>query len=138
MEDCKICFIKESNKTLSCSHTLCSNCCVRLHTPTCPFCRQVFVYTDDEIKQRKKLGLLSGYKYEIPPSLALENRQLNINIEIVVHEPYSRVRKNMFRNRRRALTFDEVLERRKIIREKKARHWEKKDGRLAKIKWYEN
>ena len=148
MEDCKICFLKESNKTLSCNHKLCSDCCVRLNTPTCPFCRQAFVYTDDEIKQRKKLGLLNGYKYEVPPGLAFDfnqsleifngNRQLNTNIEIIVHEPYSRIRKNMFRNRRRTLTFDEVLERRKIIREKKARHWEKKDGRLAKIKWYEN
>ena len=83
---------------------------------------------------------------EVPPGLAfrpedwIENRQLNNYVivdEIVVHEPFSRARKNMNRNRRRALSFDEVLERRKVIREKKARHWDKKNGRLAKINWWE-
>lgn len=147
MEDCKICFSKASNKTLPCAHTLCSDCCVRLNTPTCPFCRQAFVYNGDEIKQRIKLGLLSGYKMEVPPGLAfrpedwIENRQLNNYVivdENVIHEPYSRARKNMQRNRRRALSLDEVLERRKVIREKKARHWERKNGRLAKTNWWEN
>lgn len=152
MEDCKICFSKESNKTLPCSHTLCNDCCIRLNFPTCPFCRQNFVYTGEEIKQRIKLGLLSGYKMDVPPGLAfrpedwiehrMQHRQLNRNIrideEIIVHEPYSRVRKNMNRNRRRALSFDEVLERRKIIRERKARHWEKKSGFLNKMDSWEN
>jgi hypothetical protein len=151
MEDCKICFSKESNKTLPCTHTLCSDCCVRLNFPTCPFCRQNFVYTGDEIKQRIKLGLLSGYKQELSPGLAfrpedwierrIENRQLDRYIridEVVVHEPYSRVRKNMNRNRRRALSFDEVLERRKFIKEKKARHWDRKNSHLDKINWWEN
>lgn len=152
MEDCKICFSKESNKTLPCNHTLCADCCVRLNFPTCPFCRQNFVYTGDEIKQRIKLGLLSGYKMEPPPGFAfrpedwiehrVENRQLNRYIRIdeveVVHEPYSRVRKNMNRNRRRALSFDEILERRKIISGRKARHWDKKNSHLSKMNWWEN
>jgi len=43
----------------------------------------------------------------------------------------------MNRRRRRALSLDEVLERRRIIKEKKARHWEKKNARLAKTNWWE-
>lgn len=146
MEDCKICFEKESNKTLPCSHLLCSDCCVRLNTPVCPYCRQTFVFNAEEIKKRLQLGILNGYKYEVPPGLAfrpqdwIENRQLNNYIlvdDTVVHEPFSGALRQMGRRRRRALSLDEVLERRQMIQEKKARHWERKNARLAKMNWWE-
>jgi hypothetical protein len=150
MEDCKICYIKESNKKLPCCHEICSDCCVRLNSAICPFCRRNFTYTNDEIKERIKLGIINGYKVEVPPSLAFQNqnfllthnilprdwinnRQLNLNNqEEIIHEPYSRAIKNSQRRRRRFLSLDEVLERRKEIKEKQARHWEKKNGRLNK------
>ena len=145
MEDCKICFCNKSNKVLPCSHSLCSDCCVRLNAPVCPYCRQVFIFNSEEIKQRIKLGILDGYKWDVPPGLAfrpedwIENRQLNNYIIIddeIVHEPFSRARKSMTRNRRRALSLDEVLERRQIIKAKKARHWEIKNARLSKVNWW--
>ena len=107
--------------------------------------RQVFIFNSDEIKQRIKLGILNGYKWDVPPRLAfhpeelIENRQLDNNIENeIIHERFSRVRKNMYRRRRRTLTFEEVLEKRQQIKTKKARHWEKKNNRLVKTNWWEN
>ena len=69
MEDCKICYSNESNKKLPCGHELCSSCCVRLNSAICPYCRQNFIFNADEIKQRFKLGIVNGYKREIPPVL---------------------------------------------------------------------
>ena len=45
----------------------------------------------------------------------------------------------MERRRRRFLSFDEAMERRQIIKEKKARHWERKNRRLEKTNqgWWE-
>jgi hypothetical protein len=151
MEDCKICYSKESNKKLPCNHTLCSDCCVRLHSALCPFCRQKFIFTADEIKQRVQLGIMNGYKPDIPPSLAFipsdwinTNRQLVFsfidNEENFQINPHSfRPRNNGERRRRRFLSLDEVLERRKEIKERKARHWTRKNERLNKLKpWWEN
>jgi len=140
MEDCKICFITASDKKLPCGHELCSKCCVKLNSPLCPFCRQNFTYTADEIKERIKLNIVNGYNWEVPPGLAfrpidwIQNSNINNqeDVEMVVHEPFSRVRKNMERRRRRFLSFDEVLERRQLIRERKARHWDKKNAQLSK------
>ena len=146
MEDCMICFNNKSNKVLPCSHSLCFNCCVRLHVPVCPYCRQVFFFNSEEIKQRIKLGILNGYKWDVPlrleyhPEYLIENRQLyNIIIENEINnESFSRVRRNMYRRRRRTLTFEEVLEKRQKIKAKKARHWERKNNRLVKTNWWEN
>ena len=144
MEDCKICYETVSNKKLPCGHELCSKCCVKLNSPLCPFCRQNFTYTADEIKERIKLNIVNGYLWEVPPGLVPWNERLlprdwiqnsnNQNNEDVemINEPFSRVRKNMERRRRRFLSFDEVLERRQLIRERKARHWDKKNAQLSK------
>lgn len=150
MEDCKICYSTVSNKKLPCGHELCSSCSVRLNSALCPFCRQNFTFTAEEIKQRIKLKIVNGYQVDVPPGLAfrpidwIENRQLNnslIDIEeqVISSEPFSRVRKNMERRRRRFLSFDEVLERRQIIKERKARHWDKKNAQLQKTQqgWWE-
>ena len=144
MEDCKICYSNESNKKLPCGHELCSSCCVRLNSAICPYCRQNFIFNADEIKQRFKLGIVNGYKRELPPVLPIDwirpvPRQLD-ELEIV-HEPFSRIvnapfsaaRRSGERRRRRFLSLDEVLERRKELKERKARHWERKNSRLNKI-----
>ena len=147
MEDCKICFITASDKKLPCGHELCSKCVVRLNSASCPYCRQNFIFSLQEIKERIKLNIVNGYQWEVPPGLAFRPidwinnpRQLNISVEDnVINEPFSRVRKNMERRRRRFLSFDEVLERRKQIAEKKARHWDKKNAQLSKSShfWHE-
>jgi hypothetical protein len=143
MEDCKICYSNESNKKLPCGHELCSSCCVRLNSAICPYCRQNFIFNANEIKQRLQLGIINGYKREIPPVLPRDwitpvPRQLD---ELEIHEPFSRIDNAPFsgarrageRRRRRFLSLDEVLERRKELKERKARHWERKNSRLNKI-----
>jgi hypothetical protein len=154
MEDCKICYSNESNKKLPCGHELCSSCCVRLNSAICPYCRQNFIFNADEIKQRFKLGIVNGYKREIPPMPILPRdwitsvpRQLD-ELEIInepffridnapfsgiINEPFSGARRSGERRRRRFLSLDEVLERRKELKERKARHWERKNSRLNKI-----
>ena len=49
-----------------------------------------------------------------------------------INEPFSRVRKNMQRRRRRDLSFEEVLERREMIRKRSKLKWTKKNERLHK------
>ena len=146
MEDCKICYITVSDKKLPCGHELCSKCVVRLNSASCPYCRQQFTFSLEEIKQRIKLNIVNGYQWEAPPGLAFRPsdwidspRQLNSPlVDSPLNEPYSRVKKNMERRRRRFLSFDEVLERRKQIKERKARHWEKKNAQLKNsMDWWE-
>jgi hypothetical protein len=48
---------------------------------------------------------------------------------------FSRVRRNCHRKRRRDLTFEEVLERRQMIRKRCKDKWMKKDGRLNKFNY---
>jgi hypothetical protein len=71
--DCHICYNKKpSLKTLNCKHSLCSNCYLRLANTICPFCRETFAYTADEIKQRAKIGLKNGYQSnDLQPGLTL-------------------------------------------------------------------
>jgi hypothetical protein len=146
MEDCKICYSNESNKKLPCGHELCSSCCVRLNSAICPYCRQNFIFNADEIKQRLKLGIVNGYKREIPPVLPLPIEWIRpvpwqLNELEISHEPFFRIdnapfsgaRRSGERRRRRFLSLDEVLERRKELKERKARHWERKNSRLNKI-----
>jgi len=136
MEDCTICFNNKSNKMLPCSHSFCSNCCVRLNAPVCPYCRQVFIFNSEELKERIKLGILNGYKWDASSNIIVEP-EIIIENEIN-NESFSRVRRNMYRRRRRTLTFEEVLEKRQQIKAKKARQWERKNNRLDKIDWWEN
>ena len=131
-----ICYNNKSNKVLPCSHSFCSNCCVRLNAPVCPYCRQVFIFNSEEIKQRIKLGILNGYKWDASSNIIVEP-EIIIENEIN-NEYFSRVRRNMYRRRRRTLTFEEVLEKRQQIKTKKARHWDKKNNRLVKTNWWEN
>jgi hypothetical protein len=56
-------------------------------------------------------------------------RQLD---ELEIHEPFSAARRSGERRRRRFLSLDEVLERRKELKERKARHWEKKNAQATR------
>ena len=146
--------ISRNCKTLSCNHHLCFSCYLKLEKTFCPFCRSTFNYTNEEVSQRNVLFNNITYKNWQPPSQLLNyiptsnyqvrNRHRSIleydNIIIptnnrnqnIEQEPYSRIRKNMVRNRRRNLSYDEVLERRKIIKARSKRKWMKKNNRLDK------
>ncbi len=151
MESCTICCFKYSNeyqtdmdkkkKTLSCHHSLCVSCFIKLESQHCPFCRCPFTYTSDELSKRQALNL-DYFKWQPPsqitnyiPGEIIRVRNTNITTRenrITYNEPFSRVRKNMHRRRRRDLTFEEVLERRNQIKKRCKRKWERKEARLLK------
>jgi hypothetical protein len=122
MEDCYICYNKCANiHRLMCNHSLCYDCYMKLTQSTCPFCRQVFAYTQNEMHLRCNISdtqvqytTVFSSHYDIP-------------------EPFSRVRRNCIRKRRRNLTMDEVLDRRQYIRKRCVKKWTRKNGRLEKI-----
>ncbi len=140
-------------KELDCNHSMCHSCYLRLEKTQCPFCRSIFKYSKEELDERNSLNL--SYHQWQPPSQILNyippdnvrtrqrtrnrnNTSLNINMsnvrrnEIIIQEPYSRVRKNMVRNKRRNLDFEEVLERRKIIKKRCKKKWTRKNARAEK------
>lgn len=159
MESCNICCfpysdgISHRRKDLGCNHSLCHSCYLKLEKTHCPFCRSIFNYTKEEIDERKLLNL--SYHQWQPPSQILNyippdnirtrqrNRHRSIssidinlssirNNEPIIQEPYSRIRKNMIRNKRRNLDFEEVLERRKIIKKRCQKKWSRKNARVDK------
>jgi len=134
--------ITKSKKILSCNHVLCESCYLRLDKTYCPYCRKVFTYSRNDIIKRNKLNL--NYNWQ-PPSQISNYIPPDTNISTIPTvivpsnnsrnrslEPFSRVRKNMTRIRRRNLSFDEVLERRKVIRRRCQMKWMRKNGRLEK------
>ena len=162
MESCTICcfpyeesntsdkLITRSKKVLCCHHSLCESCYLRLDNQHCPFCRLAFNYSPQDLIKRKSLNL-EYYKWQ-PPSqitnyipsdnIRIRNRNRNtINISDdlrntqntnIINEPFSRARKSMYRRRRRDLSFEEVLERREMIRKRSKLKWTKKNERLNK------
>ena len=46
-----VCLIKQ----LPCNHEICKNCYIKLYNNNCPFCRRKFIYSIDDIKQKKYL-----------------------------------------------------------------------------------
>lgn len=137
--------ITRSKKILSCNHVLCESCYLRLDKTYCPYCRKVFTYSHNDIIKRNKLNL--NYNWQppsqisnyippdtnistIPTIIVPSNNSRNRTLE--PSEPFSRARKNMTRRRRRNLSFDEVLERRKVIRRRCQMKWMRKNGRLEK------
>jgi len=151
MESCSICCFPysevesndvncKSKKELCCNHCLCQSCYIRLDRPQCPFCRSQFKYSNEDIKKRKQLNL-EYYKWQppsqitnyIPHTIDSIPRVLVSDDEVRVPvEPFSRVRKNMHRRRRRDLSFEEVLERRQMIRKRCKRKWQYREERLNK------
>lgn len=132
MEDCNICYqSKEKFLTASvCGHSLCLDCFKLLEKTECPFCRQS--YTQEELKI-KGIYINSSTNYN-PPSY----QNINLRLELyeddntIIQVPFSRIRRNMVRRRRRNLTFEEVKLRRERIRKKMKLKWKRKYGRLRK------
>jgi len=139
---CTICYASECDKELECSHSLCYDCYLRLNKSNCPFCRSPFKWTQQDLVEKEKKGI----QYE--PENPFEFVNLNdddpseiiiVTLELIAveYEPYSRVKRNQHRKRRRDLSFDEVLERRENIRKRIKRSKEHKEGRMRKVKWWE-
>lgn len=125
--ECYICYEHKSDKifkTLVCNHSLCNDCYKKLIQNKCPFCRHPIEIPNPSVYTAP----------DIPFSIEDINSFPNISEHPV---PYSRVRRNMNRRRRRNLSFDEVLERRKRIKKRCKRKWMRKNGRLNKINFYD-
>ena len=139
MEDCYICYCKiDKIHRLPCNHTLCYNCYIKLIQPHCPFCRQPFTYSADDIKN-KPVSPTASYINMMIDNLNISNNNplydSNLDNHEFQNESFSRVRINCNRKRRRDLTFEEVLERRQIIRKRCKDKWMKKDGRQNKFNY---
>ena len=145
--------ITRSKKVLCCHHCLCESCYLRLEYQHCPFCRSSFQYTQEELNKRRSLNL-EYYKWQPPSQISnyipsdnlrsrtrARHRNITFISDIISNtstsnnthaEAFSRVRKNMQRRRRRDLSFEEVLERREMIRKRSKLKWTKKNERLFK------
>ena len=142
MEDCYICYCKiDKIHRLPCDHVLCYNCYVKLIQPHCPFCRQPFTYSADDIKNKPVSPTAPYIDIMIDNFSNILNISNNNPLFDNDHDSYnnniqfSRVRRNCHRKRRRDLTFEEVLERRQNIRKRCKDKWMKKDGRLDKFNY---
>ena len=122
--ECNICFEnKKLIKVLECNHELCFDCYKLLINPSCPFCRH-----DIKLISSENIPNMSINNFDFTNFQSFQSFD-DIN--------FRRVRRNMHRNRRRNLSFDEVLDRRNQIKKKCKMKWERKNGRLMKIKFYE-
>lgn len=127
MEDCTICYLKTNNwKVLPCSHKLCKKCYMKLRHSSCPYCRREFTYTKEEQNKRNNIN------NQHPP------QQYNIENYINDYRDIrgSRINRNRFRRRRRNLSMKEIKERRRIIKKKCKRKWNKKNSRALKTNWW--
>jgi hypothetical protein len=147
--DCHICYDKNSSlKSLPCEHSLCYNCFIRLANSICPYCRENFIYTPEEIIQRTNIGLRNGYQSnDLQPGLSLPNEfifisssqllpsiiyQRNIRLEnhfqmIEIHN-----NKKKYHNKNRP-SIEEINDRRNNINKRELKKWSRKERRLEKI-----
>lgn len=143
MEECCVCISSaENKKTLSCSHFLCYDCYIRLDKPCCPLCRNDFKYTQQELIERHNLNI--NYSNWQPPEQltninfnVIENTFSVVFDNYITYVPNQRLNKNRFRRRRRALSLDEIKERRRLIKKRCKLKWDKKNGYKNKVRWYE-
>ena len=116
MENCNICFLEFTEKPLinlnnrcryekilSCKHSLCYSCYLKLKQTSCPYCRKEFTYSLEDLTIKNKKN------NKIPHSIGIQSNDLNTlwqsptNIEYniilnnTINEPFSRLRKNSFR-----------------------------------------
>jgi len=151
MENCNICFLEFTEKPLinlnnrcryekilSCKHSLCYSCYLKLKQTSCPYCRKEFTYSLEDLTIKNKKN------NKIPHSIGIQSNDLNTlwqsptNIEYniilnnTINEPFSRLRKNSFRRRRRNLTLDEIITRRQEIKQRCIEKWTHKEGRIIK------
>jgi len=112
-----------------CGHRLCKDCFKLLQKNNCPFCRQP--YTQNEIEIR--LGNNSNNNINPPQNYYRIELYNEIEDSFIPQVPFSRIRRNMIRKRRRNLTFEEIRERRKIIKKRMKRKWLIKNRRREKL-----
>ena len=123
-----ICYSSSTEwKILPCCHKLCFSCYIKLIHESCPYCRQHFKYSVDEINIRHNKNI-----NHIPQQLTNSFNELTIDSDYNI--PNSRTNRQRFRKRRRNLTEDEVKERRRIIKKKCKNKWTCKENRMKK--WY--
>lgn len=143
MEDCNICYQSRKNFFKgSCGHSLCVGCFRQLLQNKCPFCRKVYNKEELEIKNYNKN--LNKYK-QYPPIMYYRNQSLDrirdmINSfdhdrEMTYQQiAFSGYERQMNRKKRRNLTFEEIKEKRRIVKKREKRKWMLKNGRLDKIR----
>jgi len=142
--DCHICYDKNSSlKSLPCEHSLCYNCFIRLANSICPYCRENFIYTQEEIIQRTNIGLRNGYQSnDIQPELNIFNSssqllpsiiyQRNIRLEnhFQMIEIHNNRKKNYNKNRP---SIEEINDRRNNINKRELKKWSRRERRLEKM-----
>ena len=148
--DCHICYDKNSSlKSLPCEHSLCYNCFIKLDNSICPFCREFFIYTKEEIIQRTNIGLRNGYQSNdlqpglsipdefifnsssqlLPSIIYLRNNRLENHYQMI--ENYSNKRiKHTYKNRP---SLEEINDRRNNTNKREIKKWSRKERRLEKM-----
>jgi hypothetical protein len=157
MEDCIICYSKQKSfKILPCQHKLCNSCFLKLDTCICPYCREKFYYTKKESIKRATMNI--DYRNWHPPSqltipegftnvnrnnvnnihITYHNTRSNIlNYNITNNSAFSRINRNRTRRRRKTLTMKEIQEKRRMIKKKCKKKWERTKKRTTKINWWD-
>jgi hypothetical protein len=145
--DCHICYDKNSSlKSLPCEHSLCYNCFIRLNNSICPFCRELFIYTNEEIIQRTNIGLRNGYQSnDLQPGLNILNEfifnsssqllpsiiyQRNNRLENHYQMIESRSKKIYNKNRP---SIEQINDRRNNINKREFKKWSRLQRRLEKM-----
>lgn len=106
---------------------------MKLRQATCPYCRREFNYTKEE--QIKRYNINSSNR-SYPPTQLRSNNTINLEEYNNYNIVNSRINRNRTRRRRRNLTMKEIQERRRIIKKKCKRKWEKKNRRTMKNNWW--
>lgn len=145
--DCHICYDKNSSlKSLPCEHSLCYNCFIRLNNSICPFCRELFIYTNEEIIQRTNIGLRNSYQSnDLQPGLNILNEfifnsssqllpsiiyQRNNRLENHYQMIESRSKKIYNKNRP---SIEQINDRRNNINKREFKKWSRLQRRLEKM-----
>jgi len=147
--DCHICYDKNlSLKFLPCEHSLCYNCFIRLSNSICPYCREKFIYTKEEIIQRTNIGLRNGYQSnDLQPGLSIPEEfifnsssqllptiiyQRNIRLENQYHMIESRNKRKNNNNKNRP-SIEQINDRRNNINKRELKKWSRRERRLEKM-----
>jgi len=147
--DCHICYDKNSSlKFLPCEHSLCYNCFIRLANSICPYCREKFIYTQEEIIQRTNIGLRNGYQSnDLQPGLSIPDEfifisssqllpsiiyQRNIRLENHYQMIESRNKRKNNNNKNRP-SIEEINDRRNNINKRELKKWSRRERRLEKM-----
>jgi hypothetical protein len=148
--DCHICYDKNSClKSLPCEHSLCYNCFIRLANSICPYCREIFIYTPEEIIQRANIGLRNGYQSnDLQPGLNIPDEfiftsssqllpsiiyQRNNRLENHYQMIEIRNTKKINKYKKNRLSLEEINDRRNITNKRELKKWLRRERRLEKM-----